>query len=83
MTKAAEAVREGQGDPSCDRHGMMVDPDGDGVWVCASRLRRCRDCSGTGRTDDDAACVACGGLGDVVSDGGCKATIEYSEDPDQ
>lgn len=36
MSSKAEAVREGQGDPSCDRHGMMLDPDGDGTWVCAN-----------------------------------------------
>lgn len=34
MTKRAEAVKDGRGDPACDRHGMMHDPDGDGRWVC-------------------------------------------------
>ena len=40
MTKKAEAVRDGQGDPVCDRHGMMHDPEGDGSWVCLNA--RCK-----------------------------------------
>ncbi len=36
MSSKADAVKDGQGDPSCDRHRMMLDPDGDGTWVCAN-----------------------------------------------
>ena len=34
MNAKAEAVKDGQGDPSCSLHGMMEDPEGDGTWVC-------------------------------------------------
>lgn len=35
VTAKAEAVRDGHGDPSCSRHGMMADPKGNGRWICA------------------------------------------------
>lgn len=40
MSSKAEAVKDGQGDPVCSRHGMMTDPDGDGRWVCT--VPRCQ-----------------------------------------